>query len=139
MKPVPVRLLGTHVVRDRAIGEIQRQGAAFPVDLDRDSRLLGMGVESGFQDRSFTIEPFIGSRFGEGFQTGDSRRDGQGVARHGSGLVSGSHRSHFLHDFPATSVGTDGQSASDDFPEGGQIGLHIIQGLNAAVVKPEKR
>ncbi|MNI69198.1 hypothetical protein D3C73_1249340 [compost metagenome] len=138
-----VRILSFFIVRNRMSAEVGREGAADPVDRQRNAVTVCGSLQAFGQADCQPLHFFVHACALQYFKTGDSGRDGGRVAGHGSGLVSRSQRSDLLHDMLAAAVSADRQAASNDFAECGQVRDDILMiaetriGLGRAVMETE--
>src|SRR5947209_18480132 len=97
--------------------------------------LLRRAPNAVLELRAALFEVVVDRRILQNAQCRFSGCDGEWIPRESPGLIHRTERRDQLHHFSRAAVRADGQSTADDLAEGGDVGLHSVKRLRAAVGK----
>mmetsp|Transcript_1349 Transcript_1349/g.3817 ORF Transcript_1349/g.3817 Transcript_1349/m.3817 type:complete len:483 (+) Transcript_1349:151-1599(+) len=137
--PVPPReLVGVRLGRisealDRALAEEETEHTADVAAADGVASLLARGEDAVDEFVRHLVQLLVRARLLEDVHRLNARAHRERVARESASLVHRARRRDLLHDLLLAGVRTDGEAATDDLAEGGEVRLDAPVLLRATV------
>src|SRR5579885_2475700 len=128
-----IRTFGAGIVGDWLFGKVEAEHGSDSHQLSLSMGIVERSGNAFAQKLVFTLKLLVLAGFaqlGEGCYTSGHR---QGIAGKSTGLIHWAKRGDLLHNFAASAVSANGQTATDDLAKAGEIGrdpcapLHAVQ------------
>ena len=119
------------------LGEEEAEHAAFSIPAVVEAFFLEHIEHGGFHDLTEVFEQRVAVFLLQLTQLGQTGGKGHGIAAERAGLIHGAERREVIHDVCTSTKGSDGQSATDDLAEAGEVRRDLLQLLHAALGEAE--